>query len=76
MMVLYTRYLWLYSILIELSIPANTPRGFHVETTWKRPFSSRFNVESTWCVCRVVRLERIQVQNISRTEVLLSITRT
>ena len=19
-------------------IPANTPRGFHVETTWKRPF--------------------------------------
>ena len=31
----------------------NTPRGFHVETTWKRPFPRRFNVESTWCVCRI-----------------------
>ena len=37
-----------------LIIPANTPRGFHVETTWKRPFPRRFNVESTWCVCRDV----------------------
>ena len=34
--------------------PTNTPRGFHVETTWKRSFPRRFNVESTWCVCRVV----------------------
>ena len=25
--------------------PTNTPRVFHVETTWKRPFSCRFNVE-------------------------------
>ena len=33
-------------------IPTNTPRGFHVETRWKRPFPRRFNVESTWCVCR------------------------
>ena len=33
-------------------IPANTPRGFHVETTWKQLFPRRFNVESTWCVCR------------------------
>ena len=33
--------------------PTNTPRRFHVETTWKRPFSLRFNVESTWCVCRI-----------------------
>ena len=33
--------------------PTNTPREFHVETTWKRPFPCRFNVESTWCVCRV-----------------------
>ena len=32
--------------------PTNTPRGFHVEATWKRSFSRRFNVESTWCVCR------------------------
>ena len=35
--------------------PTNTPRGFHVETTWKRLFPRRFNVESTWCVCRVMR---------------------
>ena len=33
-------------------IPINTPRVFHVETTWKRPFLRRFNVEYTWCVCR------------------------
>ena len=32
--------------------PTNTPRGFHVETTWKRPFPRRFNVESKWSVCR------------------------
>ena len=32
--------------------PTNTPREFHVETTWKRPFPRRFNVQSTWCVCR------------------------
>ena len=32
--------------------PINTPRVFHVETTWKQPFSRRFNVEYTWCVCR------------------------
>ena len=32
--------------------PTNTPCGFHVEITWKRPFPRRFNVESTWCVCR------------------------
>ena len=31
--------------------PANTPRGFRVETTGKRSFPRRFNVESTWC-CR------------------------
>ena len=30
------------------TIPTNTPRGFHVETTWKCPFPRRFNVESTW----------------------------
>ena len=33
-------------------IPINTPRVFHVETTWKRPFLRRFNVEYTWCDCR------------------------
>ena len=36
----------------EVNNPTNTPRGFHVETTWKQPFPRRFNVESTWCVCR------------------------
>ena len=34
--------------------PTNTPREFHVETMWKRPFPRRFNVEFTWCVCREV----------------------
>ena len=36
----------------RLHIPTNTPYGFYVETTWKRPFPRRFNVESTECVCR------------------------
>ena len=31
--------------------PTNTPRGFHVEMTWKRPFPRRFNLESTLCLC-------------------------
>ena len=26
----------------------------HVETTWKWSFPRRFNVESTWCICRVI----------------------
>ena len=38
---------------LRSTIPTNTPRGFHVEMTWKRSFPRRFNVESTWCVCRV-----------------------
>ena len=33
--------------------PTNTPRVFHVEAKWKRPFPCRFNMEYTWCVCRV-----------------------
>ena len=28
--------------------PTNTPLVFHVETTCKRPFPLRFNVEYTW----------------------------
>ena len=36
----------------EVNNPTNTPRGFHVETTWKQPLPRRFNVESAWCVCR------------------------
>ena len=43
--------------LLFNEIPRNTPRGFHVETTWKRSFPRRFNVESTLCVCRDVSSE-------------------
>ena len=39
-------------MLIE---PTNAPRVFHVETTWKRPFPRRFNVEYMWRVCSVYR---------------------
>ena len=42
------------SMIIISQYPTNTPRGFHFKTTWKRSFPRRFNVESTWCVCRVV----------------------
>ena len=38
--------------------PTNTPRVFHVETTWKRSFLRRFNVEYTWCVCRDTNLSK------------------
>ena len=34
-------------------VPANTPHLFHVETTRKRFLLRRFNVEHTWCVCRM-----------------------
>ena len=34
------------------SLPTNTPRVFHVETTWKRKFLCRFNVEYKGCVYR------------------------
>ena len=30
----------------------NTPRVFHVETTWKQQFPHHFNVKYAWCVCR------------------------
>ena len=42
------------SFFIEAEVlwnTTNTQRGFHVETTWKRPFPRLFNVESMWCVC-------------------------
>ena len=42
--------------------PTNTPRGFHVETTWERSFPRRFNVESTWYVCRQHALFRLSQQ--------------
>ena len=35
----------------EIYKPKNTPRVFHVETTWKLQFPRRFNVEYMWCVC-------------------------
>ena len=34
--------------------PTNTPRVFHVETTWKRSLLSRFNIKHTWCTFRIV----------------------
>ena len=30
-----------------------TPRVFHVETTWRRTFPRLLTVEYTWCVCEV-----------------------
>ena len=41
------------SLKTKESLPTNTPHVFHVETTWKRSFPSRFNVKYTWSVCRV-----------------------
>ena len=41
----------------EKLFPTNTPRVYHVETMWKRPFPRRFNVEYTWCVCRVPTID-------------------
>ena len=38
------------------NISTNTPRVFHVETTWKLPFPRRFNVEYKCCVCKVKAL--------------------
>ena len=41
-----------YFITIK-RFPTNAPRVFRVETTWKRSFLRRFNVEYTLCVCMV-----------------------
>ena len=41
------------NIRVKIGYPTNTPRVFHVITTWKRPFPRRFNVEYMWCVCGV-----------------------
>ena len=51
----YNRYTWSKKHYTDSEVklyPTNTPRGLYVETTWKRSFPCRFNVESTWCVCR------------------------
>ena len=42
-----------------MTYPTNTPRVFHVETTWKRAFPRRFTVEYAWRVCRVDSLWRL-----------------
>ena len=44
-----------YRRSVQRKTPTNTPRVFQVETTWKRPFPRRFNLEYTWCVCRDTR---------------------
>ena len=41
--------------------PKNTQRVFHVETTWKRSFPRRFNMEFMWCVCRVMTHLKLMV---------------
>ena len=41
----------LKKIAISTGKHTKTPRGFHVETTWKRSFPRRLNAESAWCVC-------------------------
>ena len=45
-------------LFVSKNSPANTPCVFHVETTWKRPFPDRFNVEYVWCVCRELTAKR------------------
>ena len=37
--------------------PINITRIFHVETTWKRSFPRRFNVEYTCCICSMLAEE-------------------
>ena len=64
-LVLHKRKISLLSIM-TWTFPANTPRGFLIETTWKRSFPRHFNVESTWYVYRVMSLYReIRVSKIS-----------
>ena len=50
---LYLSWLFFYSLRYKNIYPTNTPRVFPVETTRKCTFLRRFNVEYTWCVCRV-----------------------
>ena len=51
-------------IHVQYANPTNTPRGLHVETTWKRSFPRRFNVEFTWCVCREAALTGFSLDSI------------
>ena len=41
------------SYLFSMSFPTNTPRVFVVEKR-QRPFTCRFNLKYTWCICRVL----------------------
>ena len=43
----------IFNLQLVIIFLTNTPPVFHVETTWKRSFPRRFNVEFTWRVCRV-----------------------
>ena len=38
---------------VHITFPANKPRVFHDEKTWKQKFPRRFNVEYKWSICRV-----------------------
>ena len=50
--IIYHCYQRITLLLFFTYHPTYTPRVFHVETTWKRSFPSRFNVEYTWFVRR------------------------
>ena len=47
---LYQNFITIYAFVLW-RIPTNTPRVFHVETTWKWSFPLVFNVEHTRCIC-------------------------
>ena len=50
----------LYSLSFDESYnPKNTPRVFHVETTWKQTFPCHFNVEYTWSVCKEPPVKKV-----------------
>ena len=50
--IIYHCYHRITLLLFFTCSPTYTPRVFHVETTWKRSFPRRFNVEYTWFVRR------------------------
>ena len=47
---------WILTKDSVITIPTNTRRVFHVETTWKRSFLCRFYVEYMWYIYRDLRL--------------------
>ena len=74
-LVLHKRKISLLSIM-TWTFPANTPRGFLIETTWKRSFPRLFNVESTWRILglfqRHAKLNRFLKVNFVRSNHLRS----